>query len=780
MIEHSDSYGRAITARARRTRIMADAKIISPDIRDYRVWVREIRDHGEIVGYDKTPASKPEQLYDEKNHLSDTYIDLERNRWVLDGTFDYPDEDEGDEIGVESLFFCDYAGVYETPPWVMLVFSNVSVLQAVQIFFSDRDYDGFPTDFTVEIRSGSVICHREEIVGNMEREPVISGFTAHNPTAIKVSVSKWSHPNRRARFLEVVPGIWEKLTERNLNALSVKHEGDISSLTLPYGTADLTLDNSNHRYDPRSRTSIFKSLEARQSVVIKLGVDTDDGTDYKPLGVFYHANNGWTTADDYLTIKWNLVDIIGLLSDRKYKVPDPLPITVGGWVSSLVEQLGENFADRYSVDADYMRTRVVVNTPGEVADATCGDILMWVCQAAGLWARADAETGFLTVEPYWECGNQLTFENLERYPVYSMNDDISSISVVLHTLDGSGGVNTDDTRYYPGTNSSGPRTVSIDNPFIHTEDQARAVVRHILDCQGGFKLSTTGRGDPTSEIGDVDTIEIDKTNAVTGRRISQTFQYSGGVLRGCQSEFLQANGWTGEYERVEFTYDGEFTVPEGVTELEVFIVGGGNGGEAGQNGEYSRAPYGGSDDYSDGEPGSGGLVYHAIIDLESVMGGSVFDVHIGEGGAAYAFRSDRSSVPPASSYGSPSTFGQYSSADGHTYDVGYTDVRDGKVYGRTGVVFPAEHTGDGGAGGTAGLVGIYYYEGRGGQIFEAGMEGYRYVVQGDEVVQIIAPDGKTTYDVVEYVAQTPTDGTPGENGASGCVVIYYKKPGGAI
>ena len=51
-------------------------------------------------------------------------------------------------------------------------------------------------------------------------------------------------------------------------------------------------------------------------------------------------------------------------------------------------------------------------------------------------------------------------------------------------------------------------------------------------------IETTGRGDPAGEIGDVDTIWLDESQATTARRMMQNFQIQGGVLQGCQSKLL--------------------------------------------------------------------------------------------------------------------------------------------------------------------------------------------------------------------------------------------------
>lgn len=155
-------------------------------------------------------------------------------------------------------------------------------------------------------------------------------------------------------------------------------------------------------------------------------------------------------------------------------------------------------------------------------------ILRWACMAAGVWPRADQETGDLTAEPLWNQGNKVTLSNLTGYPVMSANKSLAALIFKLADEDG--------TEYViSGNATASEETVTIDNPFIHTKDEALAAARLILSCYGGNVIQITGRGDPSSEIGDVDTIWLDESQATTARRMMQTFSITDGVLQGCQS-----------------------------------------------------------------------------------------------------------------------------------------------------------------------------------------------------------------------------------------------------
>lgn len=376
------------------------------------------------------------------------------------------------------------------------------------------------------------------------------------------------------------------------------------------------MDNLSRRFEPRSKNGVFQSIEERQGIPVSIGVRlSDDTVEYKPAGVFYQYSGGWKTGDNGLTMQWDLVDIVGLLADREFIPPSILPTTLSGWISALVAQMGENFAGMYAVDPNYASAEASVRVADDVVGMTCGDILRYVCMATGTWPRADAETGYLTAEPMWNQGSKITLDNLIDYPTMKANADIAALFFTLN--DG------DDTQYVVSGNSTASNeTKSIQNPFIKTQSQALTAARAILSTYGGNKLEIVGRGDPASEIGDVDTVWLNESTATTGRRIQQDLSLQDGVLRNCSSVLLQADGIF-LYDGMEvITSSGVWTAPAGATQLRIILVGKGEGGGHGEPGTMGRQEsedgYGDSErgEYgADGSDGVGGKVWTATIDI---------------------------------------------------------------------------------------------------------------------------------------------------------------------
>lgn len=704
MIKSGQAYHAAITGDARRVLLRAVIDIISPDI---------VFGAGETSG--QIPWSNLEQIHDKVFGNSTKYATLERDRWALDGTWDLLPDDPTQAVGQMGYIgnvLSGADGTFSTPPWVELRFSGVSVLQACSVYFPGNAYDGVPEDFTVEVKQGGTAYHTRTYTGNTASSVSLEGFTVNNPDAIRVTVAKWSRPSRRMRVVEIVPGVYETWDGGMIAEFSVKQQGNVAATALPYGTCTLKIDNLSRRFEPRSKNGLFQSIEERQGIDVSLGVRLADGTDeYKRLGIFYQFSGGWRTGDNGLTMQWDLADIIGLLANREFLAPATLPTTLGGWIGALAAQLGVNFKDRWHVDPDFTALPVTVRTAEDVQGKKCGDILRWVCQATGTWPRADASTGDLTAEPLWSEGNRVTLDNLNGYPVMKANGDVAALIFTLN--DGAG------TKYIvSGNATSSSETVSIDNPFIKTEAQALAAARLILSTYGGNVLDLTGRGDPSSEIGDVETVWLDESQATTARLTMQTFQFSGGVMQGCQSQLLQADGSFLYQGREIITTPGTWKAPAGKKSLRVILVGKGGDGTRGQDGTWNAAG-------ADGVDGLGGLVWAGTININD---GQEFPVAFGEN----------------------TTFGAYSSANGKRYENGYTDVASGDSFARTGVAKPRAGTGDGGAKGTGGTQGRRHRE-------------TSYDLDGN-------PSG-SYWEIDAY----PGIGTNGKSGVLGCVVVYWDK-----
>lgn len=714
MIDATEAYRKAVVSDTRRVLLRAVIDISDPDIV-----------YGTVESSGAAAFAIPEQVHDKVFSLQPNYSTLERNRWLLDGGFSIL-PDSGQPSGQVGYASDDLSGDDATfsGQYVQENFSGVSVLQACSVYFPDADFDGVAEDFTVSVLQGGTAYFTQSFTGNKERGVSLTGFTVNNPDCIRVDVTKWSLPSRRNRVVEIIPGVYEEWDGGMIATFSLKHQGDVSCMSLPYGTCTIKMDNQSRRFEPRSKAGVFQSIEERQGIDVSMAVRLPDGTDeYKRVGIFYQYSSGWKTGDNGITMQWDLVDIVGLLAGREFIPPSTLPTTLEGWVAAIVAQLGVNFENRYTVDPDYADTPATVRESADVVGITCGDLLRYVCMATGTWPRADADTGYLAAEPLWDQGNKLTLDNLVNYPTMKANNDISAIVFTLN--DGN------NTQYVvSGNATASSETKSVSNPFIKTAEQALTAARQILSAYGGNRIEIIGRGDPSSEIGDVDTVWLDESSATTARRIQQDLSLTDGVLVNAASVLLQADGSFLFENRAVITESGTWTAPAGISQLRIIVVGGGSGGTDGTDGSWSAAGM-------DGVVGTGAKVFAQTININDQQ---VFSVTVGVGGGK-------------GQAGGDTVFGAYSSANGQVYEYGYTDIASGDSFGRTGVTAPLPGSGDGGAAG------------------KGGVKGNRHT----ETIHGTDDEGNPTTDWVTVIDNYPSAGTDGVAGASGCVVVYWDK-----
>ena len=547
-------------------------------------------------------------------------------------------------------------GVFANPQTVTQEFSGVTVLQNIVLTFEDS----YPVDLTVSVISAGDVVYTAIITGNADPRIEVTGFTVFYPDTITITATVWSEEGEAMSSPDVLPGYSATWTEDDLTAMRVQMQADFSALSLPCGTAELTLDNTDGIFDPQALGSLFLSIEEGQPVPVEVGVDLGGSIEYVPLGTFFQHNGGWRQADSGMTVKWTLVDICGLLSDVNFVVPETLPTTMGEWMTVILAHLGESFADRVVID-DVTAGMAMTATAEEVEAKSCGDILLWLCQACGVYPCADASTGNLRLAKVWNTGNLYELDNLSASPSRAINDKVGDI---IYTLA------DDETITIGGNASFMAQTAKIDNPFIREKNRAIASAQNLLAAYGGTKISLIGRGDPSSEIGDRAALEVGDRQYIWGWIKSQTFEFSDGVMKGCRVEMLQSDGFSFDYTAT-LIGDGVWFSPRGASSLRVILVGGGDYGAT-----------------ADG--GAGGKIWYGTIPVNR---GQRFDVVIGDGGT--------SGTPG----GTQTIFGAYTSENGTRYDPAYTDAVSGLDFGKSNVPRPPFHSGDGGAQGVNGGTG---------------------------------------------------------------------------
>ena len=117
-----------------------------------------------VTGSTQSAYSKSAQVYDEIPEMGLHAISHERNRWLFSDSgrtfrsYDYSGM-PSQQVGYESRDVFNAAG--NGNYYVEMSFQNVSILQACHIYFPNNDIDGFPVNFTVQVKQGNTVLQKE-------------------------------------------------------------------------------------------------------------------------------------------------------------------------------------------------------------------------------------------------------------------------------------------------------------------------------------------------------------------------------------------------------------------------------------------------------------------------------------------------------------------------------------------------------------------------------------------------------------------------------------------
>lgn len=773
MLTTTASYKEAINAPTRRIVPKAVIDLSDPDL-----------EVSAVTGdYDLT-YSFPAQLSDRDAGFSGgIYATLEFNRWLLDGSQSIMPDTPSTRTGEQGVMGDSLSDEdCELGTTLVETISGVDTLQLITVAATGMTIDGYPTRLTLNIYSNGTLLYTDtqEPTGSFF---LFEGFTVIQPTDLELVVEEWSLPSRRYRFVEFLAGFVEVWGGETIYDMQVIRKADFSNLTIPFSSASLSIDNTSKRFDPANKAGVFQSVVARQPVPLFFGVEIGDSFEYIAAGVYYQQNLGWQLNNDGLTIQWDLIDIIGLLVERKFELIGTQPTKLSGWIQELVGQLGSTFSGHYTIDGDLGNTSLTCQA-SDLTDISCGDLLRFVCQASNSYPVSDPVTGYLHIKALdGTSQDYITMRQQNSVASSKANTDISFLAFDL------GG-----TLYnIPGTAEVSDKTVNVRNPFITTQLGAISAAQVILTQYGGDVLDLKVRGNMAREVGDMVSVEVLPEVNVSARIQEQHLSLNNGVMTDLALTCLQANGGQLYTDVIIITESGTYTMPAGVTEITLVLIGGGDGGQGGDGATmyyYSNN----KDAGKGGAAGQGGKVYSTPVTINDSQ---QFSVVIGAGGTG-GKGGDWSYTPYKSwetktNKGSLGTAGQpttctfsttFTSASGVRMPAGYADLLTNKIYALNGLdgltdqrkgsvgTSAKPNTGWGGNGGDGGGQAVVEWHS-----FKDFVPSQGVPVQMIPIVA--AANGYDwswgpEYEQV-YVKQDPTAGKAGGNGGSGICLIFYSR-----
>lgn len=410
------------------------------------------------------------------------YATLERNLWLLDGTFEIlpgtPPTGVNGYIGTE---LSGGDGTYSVPPTVTISFSQVfePVIPGLMITWgSAYDYE-WPLDFTVRAYNGETLVAEKAVTGNdVLVSPVEVDIQSYDK--ITIEISRWNKPCRRARIESLTVGIQQIFTKTELMDYSHEMTIDPLSASLPKAEITVELQNLNGKYNPDNPTGAVKYLMTRQRIFARYGYKLNGEVEWMKAGTFYMSE--WDLPQNGITFSFTARDALEYMSDiytgittgSLYDIAQAafeqadLPVMSGG-------------NDKYVIDSSLAEIQAPADA--DLGGSSIMVVLQYCANAARCVFYQDRE-GVLHIEPL---SMPETDYEINRFNSYS-NSELS-LTKQLKAVDINNG-------QYVLTVGTVGETQTVSNPLI-SDTQAPVVAQWIADyLTHRKKLSGDFRADP--------------------------------------------------------------------------------------------------------------------------------------------------------------------------------------------------------------------------------------------------------------------------------------------
>lgn len=439
------------------------------------------------------------QLTDNVRQQTYKMATWETDRVLLDGSFTFPaDTSSGwGEVGWTSNTICNSSNTFTTPQVATLEYISTYTSAGLTITF-DPLAGEYATEFSITVYDASNgVIYTSSVTGNTLTQYVIQQ-AFNNFKKISVSISKWSGANRRARVVEIDPGVILVYDDQKLIRMSLTEQMDTISSTLAIPEFDFTVSNQDGEFDILNPSGIYSSLQARQKIMAELGLELDRGTEWVPLGVFYlsewRSDTGSTTTTFYGRSKIDLLDLATYgqtTAQTSYDLAD--------MAEDVLDAAG---VIGYSVDAALSSTA----TNGLITSTSCRNALQQVAIAGRSTVRVTRDdTLKLETTRSATSVDSIDYNSIFEEPQIQQFKQVSEVDVTYFTnLTTTGGILTvTDSTVQNG------EVIKVENITIINNSTTAAAVANWLKARRNERnlFAFNYRGNPALELNDVIAVE---------------------------------------------------------------------------------------------------------------------------------------------------------------------------------------------------------------------------------------------------------------------------------
>ena len=410
------------------------------------------------VKQDSTPTCSDKQTFSKMNDLvvdnvsPRPYITFEPDYWLLSGGYRFMSEiEESVHVGLMSLSMSDENGDFDTPPQLVVDFSEVQSIDSLTLLF-DAYTNDYASDIDVEYYNATY-----SLISSTNYTPDTFEFATEDSAAnfkqIKITFNSTNNPYRYLRLKGIDYGELVTFDSSTIISASIIEQVDPMSITVPSNSLDLSVYSTDAQFSMINPTGDYSALQYNQQLSVYEYVDGN---------LIYFGNyylDDWSNPSDYV-INMKAIDLIGILDGEPYR---------GGlWAASDIT-LSELLEDMFdAIDTPYDLDTILYDVPvvGWIPITTYREALQQLAFMAGAYVSC-SRSGVIQIYKSKLLSDVWSAEYTVTKAMKGMDDQsltqkalVTGVEIKSHNYV----ENTTSTELYNGTLAAGTHTITFENP----------------------------------------------------------------------------------------------------------------------------------------------------------------------------------------------------------------------------------------------------------------------------------------------------------------------------
>lgn len=481
-----------------------DTRIVDVSI-VFKLLDTEAADNAVPFASGAEPISSISQLTSENNRPSVKWATLERNLWILDGTWDIlPEDTAGEGIGLWTVL-SDGDGQFSVPPMLTMVLLEPASSIGFTLRF-DELAEQWPASVLITAYSGeSILSERAfSVAGPVLKAPLpVEGYDR-----VTFAFPTTAAPYRRVRLYSVLFGIIQEFDRTSIVSASWVAGASPETEEFPSRELTFTFDNADRKYNLINPEGLYRYLQDGQ--IIESGIRI--GGELVDMGRHYFQKAA--AKDSALTAEITANDRAYWLDRETYDSG-----STGTWAfgDAVFSVLGE--AAQADIPPEIQSRMVNRCIPTGTSKREAVRLLSQAARCA-CWIDRMGRYVFRELLPGASV-DVLDQNNMPNMDGISVADRVDSVVLKVRNEFASG------SSELVFTAGNGPNTVTVDNPCAY---DGQTVADWLLAAmQRRLRYSCENRGNPAVEIGDTITIYNAYDEAGDAVVTGYEFSYDGGL-----------------------------------------------------------------------------------------------------------------------------------------------------------------------------------------------------------------------------------------------------------